>query len=337
METARTVRVVAGDVGGTKTLLALCEVQGASVRPLRVERHESRAWSSFDALLRSFATRETAGHAQAACVGVAGPVEDDACRATNLPWSIDAAGVASALGVARARLVNDFFAAASGIAALADSDLVTLQAGSPRIGAPRVVIGAGTGLGEALLVPVGDRWTCVPGEGGHADFAARSPLEARLADALRERYGRVSWERVASGMGLADVYAFLRDREGIPASPEVEREMAAGDAGAVIGAHALAGDDPLCRAAMAIFLGAYGAEAGNAALRVLARGGVFLAGGIAARVLPLMQRGDFLAAFNDKGRMSLLARGMPVHVVTDPLLGLKGAAMLAAASVTPSS
>lgn len=329
------MQVIAGDVGGTKTLLARCEVSGASVRVLHAERVESRGYARFEDLLRAVAPALGEAEAEAVCLGVAGPVDDDRCRATNLPWTLDARDIAATLGLARGRLVNDFFAAAAGVEALTAESVVTLQPGAPRDDAPRVVIGAGTGLGEALLVPVDGRWVCVPGEGGHADFAPRTPREQRLAARLAASYGRVSWERVVSGLGLADLYAFLRDDEGLAESPGVAAAMRGGDVGAVIGARALAGDDPLCAETVALFLGAYGAEAGNAALRSLARGGVYLAGGIAAKLLPLMQNGLFLGAFCDKGRMADLARMMPVHVVTDEALGLKGAARVAARMVSP--
>lgn len=324
------MRVIAGDVGGTKTLLALCEVTRDGVRSIDQRRYESQGYPRVDDMLRAFAAEVDTRGAGGLCLGVAGPVEDGVCRATNLPWTLDEAAVGEALGVQGARLVNDFYAAASGIAVLAPADLVTVQAGSPRADAPRAVIGAGTGLGEALLIPFEGRWICVPGEGGHADFAARSAREDLLAAALRARYGRVSWERVVSGMGLAEIYRHLASAEPRRESPAVADELARGDLGAVIGAHALAGDDPLCVEAVDLFLEAYGAEAGNAALRVLARGGLYLAGGIAAKLLPLLASGAFLRGFHDKGRMRGIVEAVPVHVVTDESLGLKGAAVIAA-------
>lgn len=324
------MRVIAGDVGGTKTLLALCEVSDAGVRALDQRRYESQRYARLEGMLRAFAAEVDLRGATRACLGVAGPVEDGVCRATNLPWTLDEAAVGEALGVEGARLVNDFYAAASGVATLSPADLVTVQSGAPRGDAPRVVIGAGTGLGEALLVPVEGRWICVPGEGGHADYAARSAREDLLVAALRARHGRVSWERVVSGMGLAEIYRHLASLEPGRESPAVAAALAGGDPGAVIGARALAGDDPLCVEAVDLFLEAYGAEAGNAALRVLARGGLFLAGGIAAKLLPLLAGGAFLRGFHDKGRMRGIAESVPVHVVTDESLGLKGAAAIAA-------
>lgn len=324
------MRVIAGDVGGTKTLLAVCEVSGPAVRAVELRRYESRAYPRFEGMLAEFAREVAHDGAMGACLGVAGPVEDGVCRATNLPWILEARALGAQLGVGPARLVNDFYAAAMGIAALAPTELVTVQAGSPRGESPRVVVGAGTGLGEALLVPHAGRWICVPGEGGHGDFAPRNAREDALCASLRARHGRVSCERVVSGMGLVEIYQFLRDEAGLAESPSVARELAEGDLGAVVGAHALAADDPLCVSTAELFLEAYGAEAGNAALRSLARGGVYLAGGIAAKLLPLLLRGPFLKGFHDKGRMRPIAEAMPLHVVTDPLLGLKGAALVAA-------
>lgn len=323
------MRVLAADIGGTKTVVALCDVDGDRVRTLDARRYESRAHASVESILEAFTREVSVAGISAACLGVAGPVEDGRCRATNLPWVIEAERVRGALGAPIVRVVNDFHAAAAGIEALGDDQRVTVQPGSPRAHAPRVVIGAGTGLGEALVVWGGAGWVCVPGEGGHADFGARTAREARLAEALRARYGRVSWERVVSGMGIADIYAHLRDDAGLAESPAVAAELRAGDAGAVVGAHALAGDDPLCVEALDLFLEAYGAEAGNAALRVIARGGVFLAGGIAAKVLPRLLEGAFLRGFLDKGRMRDIAASVPVYVVTEENLGLLGAALLA--------
>lgn len=323
------MRVLAADIGGTKTVAAVCVVDGDRVTPLAQRRYESRAHASLGEILAAFVQEVSLDGVSAACFGVAGPVEDGRCRTTNLPWDIDGDALRTALRLPIVRVVNDFHAAAAGVAALDPSQRVEVQRGSPLPRAPRVVIGAGTGLGEATVVWGGDDWVCVPGEGGHADFAARTAREARLADALRARYGRVSWERVVSGMGVADIYAHLRDDVGLPESPAVAGEIRAGDLGAVVGAHALAGDDALCVEALDLFLEAYGAEAGNAALRVLARGGVFLAGGIAAKVLPKLLDGAFLRGFLDKGRMRGLAASMPVYVVTEPALGLLGAALLA--------
>lgn len=323
------MRVLAADIGGTKTVVALCEVEGPRVATLASRRYSSHAHASAEEVLLAFAREVPLEDVGAACLGVAGPVEDGRCRTTNLPWVIDGAALSRALALPRVRVVNDFHAAAAGIEALDPSQRVVVQEGVPRALAPRVVLGAGTGLGEALVVWGGEGWCCVPGEGGHADFGARTAREVALAEALRARYGRVSWERVVSGMGLADIYAHLRDDASLRESPAVAAEIAAGDVGAVIGAHALAGDDPLCVEALDVFLEAYGAEAGNAALRALARGGVFLAGGIAAKVLPRLLAGAFLRGFLDKGRMRDLAAQMPVYVVTEPNLGLLGAALLA--------
>lgn len=321
--------VLAADVGGTKTVVARCTVTGSEVRVGASRLYRSRGFGNFDEVLRAFAAEVGFDGVERACFGVAGPVEENRCRTTNLPWVVEGEALASRFGFRAVRVVNDFHAAAMGVEAIGSEGRVEVQAGVPLVHAPRVVIGAGTGLGEALLVWGGEGWIAVPGEGGHGDFAPRNAREDALNVSLRARYGRVSWERVVSGMGLADIYTHLREVEGLPESAVVAAEIASGDPGAVIGTHALAGDDPLSEATLELFLEAYGAEAGNAALRALARGGVFLAGGIAAKVLPQLRQGAFLRGFLDKGRMRDIVAQVPVHVVTEERLGLFGAAIIA--------
>ena len=263
----------------------------------------------------------------AAALAVAGPVAHNRCRTTNLPWSLAGDALAAATGLRAVHLLNDFEAAAWGTLAVADDARCELQTGRFDAGAPRVVIGAGTGLGQALVVNTAAGPRVLPGEGGHVGFAPRSEQQDRLLAWMRRALGgRVSVERVVSGLGLRDIYRFLRDEEAWPESDAVRARLLREDPGGVIGACAVDRSDPLCVATLDLFLDAYGAAAGDAAIAVLAHGGVFLAGGIAAKVLPVMQRGGFLHALRDKGRMRPIAEAMPVWVVTDESLGLRGAA-----------
>lgn len=310
---------ICGDIGGTKALLAIADVAAGRPRFVFRRRYECADFVDFATLFARFRA-EAAPHGTAlagGCLAVAGPIDDDGRTAqiTNLPWRVDAAACGDSFGLPPLILANDFAAAAAGIAALDADALVTLQAGAPRADSARLVVGAGTGLGLSILVPEPGRWRIVPGEGGHVGFAPRTADDLRIHAALLAAHGRVTAERVISGPGLASIHRILSGEKLAPAEI-VER----------------AGADPgsPAHATLEIFLAAYGAYAGDMALAAMARGGVYLAGGIAAKVLPVLRAGVFIAAFNDKQEHEALALRMPVHVVTDTELGLKGAALLAA-------
>ncbi len=322
---------VAGDIGGTTTRLSLL---GAG--DVRFERRfESSAFPAFDALLaRFFAEARTAlGEApriDAACFGVAGPVAHDRVQVTNLPWEIEGPALALAFGIGRVALVNDFVANAHGIAELGPADLATLQPGEPVDDAPRLLIGAGTGLGVCLVVRVSGGDRIVPSEGGHVAFAPADEEQTALWRSLHARLGRVELEHVVSGPGFVRIYEHLRESGRHPVGIALERELAAGDRAAAIARHALEHADPLAAAALDLFIACYGAAAGDHALTLIARGGVYVAGGIAPRILPRLAAGGFVGAFNDKGAFSVLTRTIPVHVVLNERLGLLGAARIAA-------
>lgn len=328
--------VLAGDVGGTKTLLRLVS---ATHGALHTQRYDSAGYSGLDAIVRAFLAEvgtELEAAPRVAAFGVAGPVVDGACTTTNLPWHLSERALAESCGFDAVRLLNDFEATAYGVLGLPASAVVTLQQGEPRSRGAMAVLGAGTGLGEALVVDrrasaVGGDWLVVPGEGGHADFAPFDEQTAALWQFLHARHGHVSWERVVSGIGMASIYEFLRERGPHAESPEVVAEMAVHDPNAVIGRHAVAGTDPLCVATIDLFVACYGAEAGNLALKGLATGGVFLTGGIAPKILPRLRGGAFLARFRDKGRLSYVVEAMPVHVVLDQDVALHGALRVALA------
>ncbi len=348
------VLLLAGDIGGTKTILRLVQGEmGSGDRLFRlVPRYEARYLSghypSLVPLVRDFlaaAAQETGEtlHPQRACFAIAGPVVNNTCKLTNLPWDLDGDRLSKELGIDQVTLINDFAAVGYGVLGLEPSDLHTLQVGEPQAHAPIGVIGAGTGLGEGFLIPQGDDYQIYPSEGGHADFAPRSELEFQLLKYLLDKHNilRVSVERVVSGQGVVAIYQFLRDRGSANESPDVAQavrtwEAEAGqtekstDPAAAISLAALAGRDPLSEQAMQLFVQAYGAEAGNLALKLLPYGGLYIAGGIAAKNLPLLQQGDFLRSLNDKGRISSLIKKVPVHVILNPQVGLIGAALYAA-------
>ncbi|HEX8986454.1 MAG TPA: glucokinase [Rhodocyclaceae bacterium] len=315
--------IVCGDVGGTKALLGIAEVENGFPRLVHFQRYECADFASFDELFLRFRNDVAAhaGTATGACLALAGPVEDGArsAKITNLPWTVDAAACGAVFGLPTCHLANDFEAAAAGIVAVAPGDLVTLQAGEPRDDGVRLVVGAGTGLGMAILVPHEGRFRVIPGEGGHVGFSPQDDDQGRVLAALRKIHGRVTTERVVSGPGLAAIHRVLAGEEAEPAT---------------IAERALAGD-AVARRSVDCFLAAYGAYASDMALAVMARGGVFLAGGIAAKILPLMQSGLFIRTFRDKAAHAALAARMPVHVVTDAELGLKGAALIGAGMLEP--
>lgn len=328
--------ILAADLGGTNARLALFD--GSALR--FESRYESRAFGGFDAALDRFLreARVALGAAleiERACIGVAGPVIGGRVEVTNLPWEIDARALEHEFGIGRAHLVNDLVASAHGIDALAAGSLATLQAGKPIVGAPRVLIGAGTGLGIAYGVPDRGGHRVVPSEGGHAGFAPADEEQARLWRFLHARHGRVEAEHVVSGPGLVRIYEHLRELGGHPVSLALERSRAEGDAAPAIARHALEHGDPLANRALELFVACYGAVAGDHALGVVARGGVYVAGGIAPNILARLSAGGFLTAFNAKGAFSSLARLMPVHVVLDERLGLLGAARLAREALSP--
>jgi glucokinase len=298
--------LLAGDVGGTKTLLRCVGDGGAC---LVEERYDSGAYATFDDLLREFLGRAPAS-IEAACFAVAGPVYDRRAAVTNVGWEISEEALARTFPIARVSLINDFYAIALGVPLLGPDDLLSLHAGTRDPHAPIGILGAGTGLGEAILTRHGDAYQVIATEGGHQDFAPQDEEQARLFLYLHRQLGHVSWERVVSGMGLTSIYSFLGGEELSPA--DIAERAGAGDARA---GHTFE-----------IFVDAYGAEAGNMALRVLARGGVYLAGGIAAKNVDRFTDGRFVAAFLRKGRFRELMETIPVDLIVNESVGLLGAA-----------
>ena len=320
--------LLAGDVGGTKTAVALFEARAAGLRLVREAVLPSGEFKSLEAVVRRFLGDDPAPRVAAACFGVAGPVVDGRCATTNLPWAVDEQSVAEAIGARRVRLLNDLEAAGYGVLTLPPRDLVVLQTGRQRKG-NMVLIAAGTGLGEAILVWDGKRHRVVASEGGHTDFGPRNDIEIDLLRFLRKEFGHVSYERVVSGPGLQNIYRFLLDSGQAPEPEWLKERMAREDPSAVVSEVGLAGGHPLCTTALDLFVSVYGAEAGNLALKALAVGGVFVGGGIAPKISAKLAGGAFLRAFCDKARYSELMKSIPVRLVLNPRAALLGAAHVA--------
>jgi len=318
--------LLAADVGGTKTLVGLFEPGDRRPRPVRILTYPTTAFDSFNAILDAFA--RDLGHAlrvDAASAGVAGPVVAGQAHLTNILWDISEEEIATRLDTRRVRLVNDLEALANSAEVLAGDEIAVLQEGIPRADGNAVVIAAGTGLGEAYLHRVDGRLTPVPSEGGHADFAPRTDREIELWRMLRSVYGRAEVEHVLSGPGLLNLHRFTHAGERCGVVTDLTPEAGP----AAISQAAMAARCPACVEALALFVSIYGAEAGNLALRGVATSGVYVGGGMAPKILPLLQDGHFLEAFRDKGAMAPLVAKMPVKVILNPEAGLVGAAAFA--------
>jgi glucokinase len=327
------VLVLAGDIGGTKTNLALYRVEGSVRELVRAATFKSAAYSSLDAVIGEFFGSERPVLASAG-FGIAGPIVNGEVRTTNLPWHISAAELARLLRVPQVALLNDLESTALAALVLPDSELSVLQPGLPRQGHCGI-IAAGTGLGQAYAFWNGQRHIAVGTEGGHADFAPRNELELMLLQFLLNDYSRVSYERLLSGRGLGNIFRFMRDVQQLEVSPEVQARIAAGDdLGAVVGESGVAGSCPASVAAVELFLTLYGAQAGNLALTVMALGGVYVGGGIIVRLLPRLRADNWLLAFRTKGRYSPLMEEIPVRVILNPEASLIGAAQAAAQLLT---
>lgn len=322
------MRILVGDIGGTKTRLAIVRQQPGAVH-VEVERTlPSGEFDGLGALLRASGLLASPDWA-AACFGVAGPVLGNRCRVTNLPWIVDGDEIAAALGLVQVPIINDLEAVGRGLDHLAPDRLVCLHEGSAEAGGTQSIVAPGTGLGEAFRVWDGRRYLTRASEGSHADFAPADERECLLQGWLAAGYGHVSWERVVSGPGLQTLHRFMVENEGVEVPQWLESAMRDTDPSAAIVAAARDGRDAACADAVDWFLGLLGAEAGNHALKLMATGGVYLAGGIPPRLADLLAGGPFLERFFAKGRMTELMRRMPVHLVMDDRVALLGAAACA--------
>ena len=326
--------ILAGDIGGTKTLLQLSEPNGKRFDVLYEKRYVSADYTTFLAMVLDF-LKEAESHvkcqALSACFGVAGPVSGRTAKTTNLPWTLNADELQSALDIPRVRLINDFQSVGYGIEVLQAHDLVTLQMGTAAARGTRVIIGAGTGLGQGFLVWQDDHYEVVASEGGHADFAPTDDLQVALQQYLRQRYRWATWERAVSGRGLVNVFDFLVATQGGKPTAEMQAALQTNDHAAVISRFGMANEDPVATQALDLFVRLYGAQAGNLALTGLATGGVYVAGGVAPKIIAKLTDGTFMQSFlNKEARMQPLLQAMPVNVVVNANVGLLGSAVAAA-------
>lgn len=321
------IRVLSGDIGGTKTRLAIMSVLGTSLRTEREHTFASLNYAEFGDLLGDFL--QATDRSVPAAFGIAGPVQGRVVHTTNLPWRIDADTLQRQFGFARCTLLNDLEASAYGLPALSAKDLLVLHPGAPDACGNAAVIAAGTGLGEAGLFWDGLLHRPFATEGGHASFSPGNDLEVELLRYLQRHYGHVSWERIVSGPGLVNLHEFLLSHRRAFQPDWLRLAKEQGDAAAAVADAALSARDELCAEALDWFVRLYGAEAGNLALKVMSRGGLYVGGGIAPKILTRLQHRMFLDAFFDKGRMRPLLEAMPVKVILNDRAALYGSALVA--------
>ena len=322
--------LLAADVGGTKTEVVVAVANRDWPGIIAQHVYPSQEFETLEALIADFLARpeasKYAARLAAACVCVAGPVEGERATTTNLSWAISAKHLGERFAVPAVRLVNDFAAAAVGIARIEQRDLETLQPGQPVTHGTRVILGAGTGLGVGFMTPAGEDYAVHASEAGHTDFAPLDAAQDGLLAYLRRLYGRVSYERILSGAGLAHIFHFLtEDRGDAPSAAMREALERESDAAVVVSEFGLTRRDPVAARALDLFAAVYGAFAGNIALTVLARGGVYIAGGIAPKIAAKLKDGTLIRAFSSKGRFSDLLSTIPLHVVMNSHVGLYGA------------
>ena len=325
--------ILAGDIGGTKTLLQLSEPIGGGFEVLHEKRYPSADYLEFKPLILDFmeeSMKRTGQQPYAACLGIACPVSGRTAMTTNLPWKLDADELEFSLGIAKVRLINDFQSVGYGIEALKADDLVPLQQGKAMEKGTRMIIGAGTGLGIGMLVWQEDHYEVVASEGGHTDFAPTNSLQMELAQYLRKRYRWATWERAVSGRGLVNIFEFLVEAKLEKVSAALTAALDLNDHAAVISQFALSGEDPVAVLALDLFARLYGSQAGNLALLGLATGGVYVAGGVAPKIIDKLTDGVFMQHFLDKEeRMQPLLKAMPVNIVINQGVGLLGSAVAA--------
>lgn len=321
--------ILAGDIGGTKTILALYELRAGTLHELKKQQFQSADFTGIASLIQLFLSTHGVTQLERVCLGVAGPIVNGDCVATNLPWHIERASISAQLQLelSQIRLLNDLEATAWGILNLPLNDFVSLNPLGKKQPGHLAIIAAGTGLGEAIVCWDGQDYTVMPSEGGHVDFAPTSQHEIGLLQYLLQKYpDHVSYERVVSGMGLVNIYDYLKHSQYAPEQTAVAEKMQQQDVAAVISEYGQSGTDPLCAEALRLFCRLYGAQAGNLALTVLPQNGVVLAGGIAAKILPLLQQGDFMQGFLAKGRYYAAMQAFSVQVCTNHEAALLGAA-----------
>jgi glucokinase len=321
--------VLAGDIGGTKTNLAVFSLRGEKLHAELQASFPSKRYSGLTPILKEFSGNQLT--IEAACFGIAGPVVDGRVKTTNLPWIVDTEELRRTLKLAAVHLLNDLEAGAYGLFTLEDDEFFTLNEGRMRQTGNKALIAAGTGLGQAMLYDDGRHFRPLASEGGHGDFAPRDELEIELLRYLMGRFGHVSYERILSGPGLFNIYRFLKESRRMEEPGWLAERFAAGDdPSAIVSKAALAKEAEICVKALDMFVSIYGAEAGNMALRAKSVRGLYVGGGIAPKILDKLKDGTFMRAFLDKGRYTDLLATMPVQVILNDKTALRGAAYYAA-------
>jgi glucokinase len=317
-----------GDIGGTKTNIAILDFTNGNFKTVFEKSFLSKDYDSLRTIVKKVYEEDIRGKftITKACFGVAGPVKNGKCDATNLPWLVDAKKIAEVLTLENnvVFLLNDLEAAAYGIDCLTEKDIFVLNEGEEQKGGTRCLISAGTGLGESIIVHDGKNYRPIPSEGGHSDFAPRNKIEMDLLEDLMAKYGRISYERVLSGPGLANAYEFFKKTSYQDISAWLSERIKEEDPSAVISEVAMSRKDEACEKALDLFVSVYGAEAGNLALKSLSTGGVYIGGGIAPKILDKIKEGSFMQSFTNKGRLAIMISHMPVKVILNskhPLLG----------------
>ncbi len=318
--------ILAGDVGGTKTILALFETGSESLNVLKKQQFASADYQTFTELLDVFLTDVDGVEIKAVCIGVAGIVANGVCETTNLPWLLCCNEIGERVNSQKVWLLNDLEASAWGLLDLPEQYFVELNPDATQQQGNLAVVAAGTGLGEAIIAWDGVAHHVIASEGGHADFAPGNEQEIALLRHLMKKYpDHVSCERLISGEGLVNIYEFLNDINYAASTPETEKQLADRDPASVIGEAGVTGSDALCVEALKLFCRLYGSEAGNMALKCLPYGGVYLAGGIGAKILPVLQQGGFMSAFLAKGRCRTMLQTISIKVCINPEVALMGA------------
>jgi glucokinase len=322
--------ILAADIGGTKVNLGIFNLLDGKLNLMTEGTRPSRNYARLQDLVKDFLAGAGAAKIERACFGLAGPVRNGKAQLTNLSWNVEATELAKELDLGSASLINDLEANGYGLAELSPADFHTLNAGDPNASGNAAIISAGTGLGEAGMFWDGKRHQTFACEGGHADFAPQTNLDAELFEWLHDRYLHVSWEKVLSGPGLYNIYEFLRETKRGEDPSSLADALTKADPGMVISEAAMNGTSSRCAFALDLFVTYYGAEAGNLALKLMATGGVYLGGGIAPKILARLEDENFLASFTGKGRMRSMLAGMPIKVILNPKTALLGAAHYAA-------
>ena len=321
---------LAGDIGGTNTSLLLSEHSNSDIQTIYKRIYSSKDYADFYLILEDFLKSSNLGSPiNAACFAVAGPIQNNVVQVTNLPWLIKKYEIIKRFNIRAVKLINDFQAVGYGLATLDDKDLKTLQAGKPDSEGPKLLVGAGTGLGIGIIVTINTDIRIMPSEGGNADFSPRNDLEIELLQFLMQHKKRISCEEVLSGKGLIRIYEFIKANNLAKKTSELHNRLKSNDSAAKISAYGLSGKDPIAELALHYFTKIYGAQAGNLALTILATGGVYIAGGIAPKIIDKLSDGSFIDSFNDNPKMKSILRNMPVHIILNTTVGLNGSRSIA--------